>query len=168
MERRKKLPDCQCKVCLRFNIDIHDVMSGIPKTTDMPAALRDVLFVDGCDWCGRKNRRTYFIPQIIKDFLRIEHLCEGCKWVVHRTRQETYWPICWGSTSDDELKWFLIEFILRHFKQEVHRLSPAQVAKDKAFQEWLDTLRPPDEPEDLDIQIKPRWKIRARVVDVTS
>ena len=114
---------------------------------------------NGCDLCGRENAlRVPFVPQIIKDFLRIEYLCEWCRNRINWQRRSFKWPICWGSTSDDELKWFLLHDRLEQFNIEVQKLSPAGLARRRAHDEWLASLPKFEEvpPVELKITIKRR------------
>jgi hypothetical protein len=169
---RKKLPDCKCFVCARFYADPDAIWESVRRINALdPTTLQgikdDLVLGAGCDFCGRDTSRAAFVPQIIKDFLRIEYFCTGCRWMLHRTRQQLYWPICYGSTSDDEIRWFLLHFVLDSLRAEIHKLSPAQIAKDKAYQEWLDSLpKFEEEVPDLEISIKPRVRRRNTIIDV--
>jgi hypothetical protein len=163
--KKKRNPECQCNACTRFRSDGREVWHDIKKigrylSSKQVETIRRDLLESKCDWCDRTAVRAPFVPQIVKDFLRIENLCEWCRNSIQWDARKQ--AICWGSTSDDEIKWFLIEITLLKFNATVHALSPAQVAKDKAFQAWLDSLPKPEEPEELDIQLKPRFNIRRR------
>lgn len=154
----RKTPECQCVACKRFNVDATAIRDGIRRIHALDSTvLQDIeaeLYLGrGCDLCGEEYTCVPFLPQIIKSFLRIEYLCEFCRNAMNWRRRS--WPICWGATSDDEIKWFLIEGMLERFNNEVRRLSPAQLARDRAYKEWLDSLPKEEDVPDIEITLKP-------------
>lgn len=170
MARWRKKADCLCAPCARFRADGPQLWRDIARIemhldpADVAALRRDLL-AKGCDWCGRDAYRVPFVPQIVKDYLRIEHLCEWCRNVVvwHQRKE----GICWGASSDDELKWFLAGFVLQKLNDEIRRRSPSGIAKEKAHQEWLASLpKTEDEPpQDLNITIK---RVRPRTIEAEA
>jgi hypothetical protein len=169
---RKKLPECKCIACERFRFDGPDAYAAIERWDGgdkkfLALAKRDMVLGTGCDYCKYDwGTRVTFVPKIIKDFFRIEYLCEQCRVRIEWKQRELYWPICWGSTSDDEIKWFLLHITLERFNEHVRALSPAQIAKDKAYQEWLASLPKWEEEPALDLDIKIKRRVRPRVIDV--
>lgn len=145
MGARTTVSKCTCAACGRFNVDAAAIVRGVRQLHRLdPAVVKgletELYLGNGCDLCGRDALRVPFVPQIIKDFLRIEYLCEWCRNRIDYQRRSLKWPICWGSTPDDELKWFLLHDALRQFNLEVRGLSPAAIAKEHALQAWLDSL----------------------------
>lgn len=158
-----KTPDCQCVACKQFRADGEEFLTATRRIARYlpPDALeqaRKLVEEKGCDLCKRDAHRALFVPQVIKTFFGIEHLCEWCRNRIDYQRRALKWPICWGLTPDDELKWFLLHDALEQFNLEVRRLSPAAIAKERAHREWLDSLPKyePEPPQELKIRVRRR------------
>ena len=169
MGRSLKTPDCKCVACERFRADgpglWRDLEAAYNRSkTGYEAGLYEMLRDDlvkgrGCDLCDRKDAlRIAFVPQVIKDFFRIEYLCEWCRNRIDYQRRALKWPVCWGSTPDEELKWFLLHDALEQFNIEVQRHSPAWIKRRAEHQAWLDSLPKYEHtpPVELNIRIKRR------------
>lgn len=178
MGRSLKIPDCKCVACERFRADGFDLWHGLERVfrnsskrrPDLEAALKaDLVKGLGCDLCGRTEaRRAPFVPQVIKDFFRIEYLCEWCRNRIQYQRRALKWPVCWGTTPDDELKWFLLHDALEQFNIQVQKLSPAWQAKERAHREWLASLPVEEAAPDIEITLKRRVRAREIQPDATQ
>lgn len=163
-----RIPDCKCVACERFNVDAAAIMRGVRNLhrldPEVVKGLDSELYLgNGCDLCGRDALRVPFVPQILKDFLRIEYLCEWCRNRIHYQRRALKWPICWSTTPDDELKWFLLHDTLERFNIEVQKLSPAGIARERRHREWLDSLPKWEEEQVQELKITIRRRVQTNV-----
>src|SRR5688572_7986469 len=84
---------CGCTTCTHFRSD---------------TAQRELL---PCDLCKRKPSKPWpyicvtFVPQIIKSFLGVENLCNGCRNAISCYLRD--WELCLAQSSDESLKWGL-------------------------------------------------------------
>lgn len=72
-----------------------------------------------CDLCMRKPDDTWphicvqFVPDLLKQFLGVENLCSCCRNAISCYLRE--WDACWSQSSDDELKWAMLAYLLEHY-----------------------------------------------------
>lgn len=92
---------CRCVVCRHFLDD------GVQRLR-----LR-------CDLCMRAPSKNWpyicitFVPDVLKGFLGIENLCACCRNAISCYTRE--WDACWSQSSDDELKWAMLAYLLDHY-----------------------------------------------------
>lgn len=79
----------------------------------------------GCELCGSRDAAQIpFCPPTVKEFFEIPALCHFCRNIMFRVAKEWDWQICWGATSDDEIKWFLSTCVYLQFRQHMGREFP--------------------------------------------
>ena len=99
--RRYSERHCGCTTCLHFRSD------NVQRTR-----LR-------CDLCMGEPSKDWpyicvtFVPELLKQFLGVENICNGCRNAISCYTRE--WDTCWSQSSDNELKWAMLAYLLGHY-----------------------------------------------------
>lgn len=112
MVRKLKIAACDCAICNKWNATLNDVSMPWSKSFTP-----DLMQTRGCDLCGNKEATgLLWVPDPIQSFFNLNRLCVHCRARIEWVQQQYQWRICWGSSPDSEIKWFLATLVYEDFR----------------------------------------------------
>ncbi len=102
MNRADRL-SCRCNACVRFRGESWNAIT--------------------CDLCDVDDRREApWIPDLLKSFLKVSKICIWCRNGIN-AHVGCEWRLCWGESSDESLKWAMLDWVRSMYWLDLFRLA---------------------------------------------